>query len=86
MPLIDKFGRQITDLRVSMPVYEMGRTAAELLLKQMEEGRQDMAEIKVKGQLFVRETCGADETQRTKEDVNVGTVERRILLHKDPDN
>ncbi len=71
---------------VSMPVYEMGRTAAELLLKQVEEGRQDMAEIKVRGQLFIRETCGADEWQRTAEDLDVGTVSRRILLHKDPDS
>jgi DNA-binding LacI/PurR family transcriptional regulator len=71
---------------VSMPVYEMGRTAADLLLKQIEEGCQDIDEIKVKGQLFVRETCGADESQRTQEDLNVGTVSRRILLHKDPDS
>jgi LacI family transcriptional regulator len=71
---------------VSMPVYKMGRTAAELLLRQMEEGRQDMAEIKVQGQLFVRETCGADVSQRTTEDLDMGTVSRRILLHRDPDS
>lgn len=78
------FRPQITT--VSMPVYEMGRTAAELLLKQLDEGHQEMAEIKVKGQLYIRETCGADESQRTREDLNVGTVSRRILLNKDPDN
>ena len=70
---------------VSMPVYEMGRTAAELLLKQILEGRQDMDEIKIKGQLFIRETCGADESRRTKEDLNMATVLRRIQLHKEPD-
>lgn len=70
---------------VSMPVYEMGRTAAEILLRQIEEGRQDMDELKVKGQLFIRETCGADEAQQTKESLNAGYVSRRILLHKDPD-
>ena len=70
---------------VSMPVYEMGRTAAELLLRQIAEGRQDTPEIQVKGQLFIRETCGADASQRTKEDVNLATASRRILLHKDPD-
>jgi DNA-binding LacI/PurR family transcriptional regulator len=71
---------------VSMPVYEMGRTAAELLLKQIEEGPQDTDEIKIKGSLFVRETCGADEPQRTPETVDLATVSRRVLLRKDPDN
>jgi DNA-binding LacI/PurR family transcriptional regulator len=71
---------------VSMPVYEMGRTAAELLLKQIEEGRQNIDEIKVKGNLFIRETCGADESQRTPETLDMATVARRVLLHKDPDN
>ena len=71
---------------VSMPVYEMGRTAAELLLKQIEEGRQDVDEIKVRGSLFIRETCGADESQRTSETVDMATVSRRVLLRKDPDN
>jgi DNA-binding LacI/PurR family transcriptional regulator len=71
---------------VSMPVYEMGHTAAELLLKQIEEGRQDADELKVKGNLFIRETCGAAESQRTSETVIMATAARRILLNKDPDN
>ncbi len=71
---------------VSMPVYEMGRTAAELLLKQVEEGCQDVDEIKIKGSLFIRETCGADKSQRTSETVDMATVSRRVLLRKDPDN
>ena len=71
---------------VSMPVYEMGRTAAEMLLKQIEEGRQAIDEIKIKGRLFIRETCGADESQRTPETVDLATVSRRVLLRKDPDN
>ena len=44
---------------VSMPVIEMGGVAAGLLLKQIAEGRKEEEEIKVKGQLIVRETCGA---------------------------
>ncbi len=71
---------------VSMPVYEMGWTAAELLLKQIEHGRSDADEIKVRGRLYVRETCGADESQRTSETVDLATVSRRVLLHKEPDN
>jgi len=69
-----------------MPVYEMGWTAAELLLKQIEHGRSDAHEIKVRGRLYVRETCGADESQRTSESVDLATVARRVLLHKEPDN
>jgi DNA-binding LacI/PurR family transcriptional regulator len=71
---------------VSMPVYEMGRAAAELLVKRIEEGPRDADEIKVQGRLFIRETCGADESQRTSESVDLATISRRILLHKDPDN
>lgn len=71
---------------VSMPVYEMGRTAAELLLKQIATGRTQVAEIKIRGQLFVRESCGADETQRTKDEMNRATVPIRILLNKQPES
>ncbi|MBI1877198.1 MAG: LacI family DNA-binding transcriptional regulator [Chloroflexi bacterium] len=70
---------------ISMPIYEMGRMAAELLVKQIAAGQAEVDEIKIKGQLFVRETCGADETQMTPEGLNMGTVSRRILLNKDPD-
>ncbi len=70
---------------VSMPVYEMGRTAAQLLLKQINEGRQETDEIRVKGQLYIRETCGADASLRTPEELNMGTIHRRILLKKEPD-
>lgn len=71
---------------VSMPVYEMGQTAAELLLKQITEGRAEVDEIKIRGQLFIRETCGADESQMTKEGLNIATESRRILLNKEPDD
>jgi DNA-binding LacI/PurR family transcriptional regulator len=70
---------------VSMPVYEMGRTAAELLLKQISGGRRDQDEIKIKGQIFIRETCGAEESQRTKEEALSATVSRRILLNRQPE-
>lgn len=71
---------------VSMPVYEMGRSAAELLLKQIANGRAEVAEIKIRGQLFVRETCGADEAQRTRDEMNRATVPIRILLNKQPES
>lgn len=70
---------------VSMPVYEMGRTAAELLLKQIAGSREALDEIKIRGQLYIRETCGADASQRTLEGLDMATVTRRVLLRKDPD-
>ena len=70
---------------VSMPVYEMGRTAAELLLKQIAGSREALDEIKIRGQLYIRETCGADASQRTPEGLDMATVTRRVLLRKDPD-
>lgn len=71
---------------VSMPVYEMGCTAAESLLKQILEGCQDIDEIKIKGRLFIRETCGADPALRTADDTETATTIRRLLLNKDPEN
>lgn len=71
---------------VSMPVYEMGRMAAELLLRQITEGHAPVDEIKLKGQLFIRETCGADVSLRTPEEPDIATTSRRVLLHKDPDS
>jgi DNA-binding LacI/PurR family transcriptional regulator len=70
---------------ISLPVYEMGQAAAELLLKQITEAQAEVDEIKIKGQLFVRETCGADESQRTVEGLNIATEARRILLNREPD-
>lgn len=70
---------------VSMPIISMGRVAAELLLKHVAEGRREEEEIKVKGQLIIRETCGAPETSRTKEEPGSQTLFRRVLLNKQPE-
>jgi DNA-binding LacI/PurR family transcriptional regulator len=59
---------------VSMPLIEMGGAAGELLLKQIAEGRKEQEEIKVKGQLIVRETCGADEASRAQQDPDANTL------------
>jgi LacI family transcriptional regulator len=72
---------------ISLPVYEMGVAAAELILKQLTQGQQEVEEEKIKGQLLIRESCGADETGRSKEEeYNAATTARRILLNKQPDN
>ena len=70
---------------VSMPVIEMGGVAAELLLKQLAEGRKEDEEIKVKGQLIIRETCGASEASRTQQEPDSRTLFRRVLFHKQPE-
>ena len=70
---------------VSMPVYEMGRAAAELLLQQIAGGRRDHDEIKIQGQIFIRETCGAAESLRTQEEALSATLSRRVLLNRQPE-
>jgi DNA-binding LacI/PurR family transcriptional regulator len=71
---------------VSMPVIEMGGVAAELLLKQIAEGRKEEEEIKVKGQLIIRETCGAPEESRTQQEPDSRTLFRRVLVNKQPED
>jgi LacI family transcriptional regulator len=71
---------------VSLPVYEMGRTAAEQLLRQITNGKSDFEEIKIAGQLYIRESCGADHAMLTKEEPIPATGMRRVLLHKDPED
>ncbi len=77
------FRPQITT--VSLPAYEMGRTAAERLLTQITHGKSDFEEIKITGQLYVRESCGADAALRTPEEPLAATVFRRVLLNKQPE-
>jgi LacI family transcriptional regulator len=69
---------------VEMPVYEMGRTAAGILLQQIMDGTRVHDEVKVKGKLIVRDTCGADESQKTDRSFDRSTSPRRILLNKNP--
>jgi len=71
---------------VVMPVYEMGWIAAEMLLKQIADGPEQHDEIKVQGELVVRDTCGADEAQKTRPGPQRSTSPRRVLLHKNPDS
>jgi DNA-binding LacI/PurR family transcriptional regulator len=70
---------------VNMPVGEMGKVAAELLLKQIEDGLTEEEEIKVQGQLIIRETCGASEEDRSRKEPDPRTISRRILFNKQPE-
>ena len=71
---------------VRMPVYEMGWIAAEMLLKQIINGTRESDEVKVKGDLIVRDTCGADESHKTAQRFERGTSLRRVLLNKNPES
>ena len=71
---------------VVMPVYKMGLAAAELLLKKITDDQDELDEIKIKGQMMIRESCGADKTLRTKEENRSTTLARRILLNKQPES
>jgi len=71
---------------VEMPVYEMGRIAAEILLQQIADGSRENEEVKVKGELIVRDTCGASESQKTNRRFERNTSLRRLLLNKEPEN
>jgi LacI family transcriptional regulator len=71
---------------VVMPVYEMGRIAADILLQQIADRTRDNEEVKVRGELIVRDTCGAKESKKTNRRFERNTSLRRVMLNKEPDN
>ncbi len=72
---------------VVLPVYEMGMVAAEMLFKQISGENSEVEEVKVKGELIIRDTCGADDSMKTKENTShAATSPRRVLLQKQPEN
>jgi len=70
---------------VVMPVYEMGRVATESLLEQIADGREEVEETRVRGELIVRDTCGAGDSLKAREALNPRTAFRRVLLNKQPE-
>jgi len=71
---------------MSMPVYEMGRVAADLLLAQIDERSPAVDEVRIQGELMIRESCGAPPTARCTERTESVTTLRRLLLNREPDN
>ena len=63
----------------------MSRMAAGILLQQIMDGAPENEEVKVKGELIIRDTCGAGESQKTNQRFERNTSLRRVLLKKDPD-
>jgi DNA-binding LacI/PurR family transcriptional regulator len=70
---------------VSLPVYEMGWLAGELMLGQVADSPGAVEEIKVKGKLYIRESCGAEPALHTAEEPRSRVISRRILLNLQPD-
>jgi LacI family fructose operon transcriptional repressor len=46
---------------IEQPTYEIGQTAAELLLKRLEEPTRPTREVTLKGKLIIRQSCGHHE-------------------------
>jgi DNA-binding LacI/PurR family transcriptional regulator len=44
---------------VTLPCYEMGQASAQLLLDQLQGRGSDQEEVKIRGRLIVRDSCGA---------------------------
>lgn len=69
---------------VSLPAYHMGQKAAELLWLKVQGEVGDLAEVKICGQLYIRESCGAPVGLRTPETIDIGANARYRLNGKQP--
>jgi len=69
---------------VSLPAYEMGKKAAEQLSLKLQGEAIPEDEIKISGTLFVRESCGAHESMRSVEELDLGTTVRHQLIGMQP--
>ena len=71
---------------VSLPAYEMGQKATELLWQKLQGELADLDEVKICGQLYIRESCGANAALRTADWPDLGTTVRHRLIGKQPEN
>ncbi len=55
LPLADVFNPPLTIVR--QPAYEVGRSAAELLLKRIEDGSRPATSLQLLPELVVRKSC-----------------------------
>ena len=70
---------------VSLPTYRIGQKAAELLWLKLQGEAADLEEVKICGQLYIRESCGADKMLRTQDKPDVETTVRHRLTGKQPE-
>lgn len=69
---------------VSLPAYHMGQKAAELIWLKVQGEVGDLEEVKICGQLYIRESCGAPPALRTLEAVDMGGNARHRQAGKQP--
>ena len=64
---------------VSLPAYEMGWRAGELLWAKLHGDLVPEDEVRILGRLYVRESCGADASWQSVEESDIGTTARHRL-------
>lgn len=70
---------------VSLPTYQMGVKAAELLWLKIQGKVDNIDEVQICGQLYIRESCGAAPTQRTQDELDIATTVRHRLTGQQPE-
>jgi LacI family transcriptional regulator len=64
---------------VSLPAYQMGYHAGELLWAKLQGEAVAGDEVRILGRLYVRESCGADASMQSVEESDIGTTARHRL-------
>lgn len=70
---------------VSLPTYQMGVKAAELLWLKIQGEVDNIDEVQICGQLHIRESCGAAPSQRTQDGLDVANTVRHRLTGQQPE-
>ncbi|MEZ4664647.1 MAG: LacI family DNA-binding transcriptional regulator [Caldilineaceae bacterium] len=70
---------------VSLPTYQMGAKAAELLWQKIQGAIDNLEEVQICGQLHIRASCGAPAWQRTHDAPDLATTVRHRLTGKQPE-
>jgi hypothetical protein len=65
---------------VSLPAYQLGYKAAELLHRKLQGELADIDGLRVRGQLFIRQSCGAPLALQTMDDSYPNINERHLLI------
>lgn len=67
---------------VTLPCFQMGQASAELLLSLLTKGETAQDEIKVKGELIIRESCGSGQKERSPNPKAPSRLERLEVIRE----
>ena len=67
---------------VTLPCYEMGQASARLLLNQLENQSELSEPIRIRGELIIRESCGAEKGMTSPERYRTHTTPPELLSRK----